>query len=209
VPVPRAGGGDAIYQLEPSGGSFTFSIDGASPRFSDAAAESSFLRGSSCSLPSDEPEQLLAHVGGRGGAAHATAAAAAAPPPPQARKLLRALSAAAPAAAKAAAATAVGGAGAPDAARAAPAVAGLRVGCWNSACTSLAGATEAAAPLKPCAGGCGAAAFCSRACASAAYASHRAECVALFQRSAAAAAAAPAAPSAAAAPVAAAATVSV
>jgi hypothetical protein len=119
------------------------------------------------------------------------AAAAIAEPLPSAasRKLLRALTAALPAVAQAAAAaataTATAGGGPLSAASAldpqylprhVPALAALRAGCWSPACASLAGPSEAAAPLKPCAGGCGAARFCSRACASAAYAVHRPEC---------------------------------
>lgn len=114
-------------------------------------------------------------------------------------KLLRALGSSAPAVARAAAraAAAAGGlagaGGAPldpeSLPRLLPALAELRTGCWSARCGSLTGTSEAAAPLKPCAGGCGTACFCSRACATAAYAAHRAECQA-------AAASAPEAPTA-------------
>ena len=115
-------------------------------------------------------------------------------PPAASAKLLRSLSSAAPAVARAAvraaAAATAGGPGVasglvaggvgPDPVEALPrqlpALAALRVGCASARCASLAGASEAAAPLKPCAGGCGAAAFCSRACANAAFGAHRAEC---------------------------------
>ncbi|GBF90660.1 hypothetical protein Rsub_03232 [Raphidocelis subcapitata] len=117
-------------------------------------------------------------------------------------KLLRALSSSAPAVARSAAraAAAAGGVagmagagGAPldpeSLPRLLPALAAWRVGCWSARCGSLTGASEAAAALKPCAGGCGVARFCSRACAAAAHAAHRGECQAV-------AAAAPEAPAA-------------
>lgn len=94
-------------------------------------------------------------------------------------KLLRALSSAAPAVAKAAlppshsSCTPLSPEALP---RAVPALASLRVGCWSAACASLAGASEASAPLKPCADGCGAAVFCSRQCVAAAFAAHAPEC---------------------------------
>jgi hypothetical protein len=108
-------------------------------------------------------------------------------PPAASRKLLRALAAAGPAVAKAAAAALAPPGAAPPAGATpgpdpqalphlVPALAALRVGCWSAACATLTGPSEAAAPLKPCAGGCGAAVFCSRACANAAYGAHRAEC---------------------------------
>jgi hypothetical protein len=103
-------------------------------------------------------------------------------PPALSAKLLRSLTTAAPAVARAAA-RAGGGASLADPAeclaRSLPALAALRVGCCSARCGSLAGLSEAAAPAKPCAGGCGAARFCSRACANAAYGAHRAECVEL------------------------------
>jgi hypothetical protein len=49
------------------------------------------------------------------------------------------------------------------------------VGCWNAACVNMAGASEAAAPAKPCAN-CNVAAFCSKGCERAAWSGHTMAC---------------------------------
>ncbi|GBF90438.1 hypothetical protein Rsub_03434 [Raphidocelis subcapitata] len=166
APLPPAGLGVLDSQLSGSAASLT--LEGLSPRNSDGLLP---LFGSSGSL---DGAALLA------AAAAAAADDAAAPalplPADRSRRLLRALAAAAPAVVKAAGPAAAAALDAAAAWRALPSAAALRVGCSNPACVGLAGASEAAAPLKPCAGGCGSAAYCSRACANAAFAAHRAEC---------------------------------
>jgi hypothetical protein len=59
------------------------------------------------------------------------------------------------------------------------------VGCWNAACVNMAGASEAAAPAKPCAN-CNVAAFCSKGCERAAWSGHTMACGKLAAAAAAA-----------------------
>jgi hypothetical protein len=59
------------------------------------------------------------------------------------------------------------------------------VGCWNAACVIMAGASEAAAPAKPCAN-CNVAAFCCKGCERAAWSGHTMACGKLAAAAAAA-----------------------
>ncbi|KAF8061288.1 hypothetical protein HT031_004378 [Scenedesmus sp. PABB004] len=63
------------------------------------------------------------------------------------------------------------------------------VGCWNAGCVVMAGASEAAAPAKPCPN-CGVAVFCSKGCEKAAWSGHTLACAKLAAAAAVAAAAA-------------------